>query len=241
MIVICKKNTKKLVKGLRYEVHGLYNSGNNQKWIEGKLEIKGFGRFVVTNFTDINGNPVPKTDIIPNRQVFVKLDFESLKKGDILVCTSDSYKTLIKNGMYKIEKLEQVSRLMRNHNGATYTHKEQSIKFEGINRKLKFSSWRFRSLTPQEAREISLGSLLEGKDPEVITTSKLRKIDMVPNKNLELMRNLSMSIIDSNRHHLSLIDWSCQKTGLKLGVTPEDYGDLMNMTLKEILEKIETN
>lgn len=240
MIVICKKATKKLVKGLRYEVHGLYNSGNNQRWMEGKVEIKGFGRFVVTNFTDINGNPLPKTNIIPPQRVFNKLDFESLKKGDILVCTSDTYKTLVKNGMYKIERLDCVSTLRKNYSGATYTHKEYSIKFEGIKRKLKFSSWRFRALTSQEVREISLGSLLEGKEPDVITTSKIRKIELVQNKNLELMRNLSMSIIDENRHHLSILDWSCQKTGNKLGIEVSDYNELLNMTLKDILEKIET-
>lgn len=239
MIVICKKPTKKLVKDLRYEVTGLYNSGRNQRWMEGKVEIKDLGRFVVTNFTDINGNPLPKVDIIPERRNFVRLEFDSIKKGDILVCISDSYKTLVKNGMYKIEKLESSS-TTRSYGSNSYVHREQSIKFEGIARKIKFSSWRFRALTAQEVREISLGSLLEGKEPEVIKTSKIRKIDLVPNKTLELMRNLSLSIIDENRHHLSILEWTCQKTGTKLGLDKNDYDDLLKMSLEDILKKIET-
>jgi hypothetical protein len=240
MIVICKKNTKRLVKGLRYEVHALYNSGNNQRWIEGKLKVKGFGRFVVSNFTDIDGKPVPSIDIIPPRPQFNRLEFSDLKKGDIIVCTSDSYKTLIKNGMYKIEELIQVSSERKYHSGQSYTHREQSIKFEGISRKLKFSSWRFRTLTAHESRELSLSSLLEGKEADIIKSSKIRKIDMVTNKKLELMRNLALSILDNNRHHLSIVDWSCQKIGSKLGIESSDYSELMNMTLKDILEKIES-
>ena len=60
------------------------------------------------------------------------------------------------------------------------------------------------------------------------------------NKNLELVKNLSRSIVDENRHHLSIIDWACQKSGTNLGITSDDYSFLMNMTLKDILEKIET-
>ena len=94
MIVICKKPTKRLVKGLRYETGSLYNDGTNQRWQEGTVEILGVGRFVVDNFTDTNGNPLPKTNIIVPRAPIHNLEFSELTKGDILVCTSDSYKTL---------------------------------------------------------------------------------------------------------------------------------------------------
>ena len=63
---------------------------------------------------------------------------------------------------------------------------------------------------------------------------------MVANKELELMNMLSKSIIDPNRHHLSIIDWACQKSGTNLGITSDDYSDLLSMSLKDILEKIET-
>jgi hypothetical protein len=240
MWIICNKNSKKLVKGLKYKVNGLWNSGNNQKWLEGKVEIVGFGRYVTTNFTDINGNPLPKSDIIPQPASYSKLEFSELKKGDILVCISDNYKTLIKNGMYKIDELVEKSEQKKGWNNVTYTSHDRTIKFEGIQRRLKFSHWRFRKLTPQESREISLGSLLDGEEANVIKTKDIRKIDMVLNKELELIKNLSKAIIDEGRHHLSIIDWACYKTGNGMGINQNDYESLMNMTLKDILSKIET-
>ena len=240
MWIICNKNTKKLVKGLKYKVNGLWNSGNNQKWLEGKVEIVGFGRYVVNNFTDINGNPLPNSDIIPQPASYNKLEFSELKKGDILVCISDNYKTLVKNGMYKIDEVVEKSEQKKGWNNVMYTSHDRTIKFEGISRRLKFSHWRFRKLTPQESREISLGSLLDGEEAKVIKTIDIRKIDMVLNKDLELLKNLSKSIIDEGRHHLSIIDWACQKSGANLGITTDDYATILNMSLKDILEKIET-
>ena len=39
MIVICKKGTKKMVKGLRYEVLNLWNDGTCARWQEGKIDV----------------------------------------------------------------------------------------------------------------------------------------------------------------------------------------------------------
>jgi len=240
MIVICKKPTKRLVKGVRYETGSLYNDGTNQHWQEGTVEILGVGRFVVDNFTDTDGNPLPKTNIIIPRTYVEDLKFEDLTKGDILICKSDSYKTLGKGCMYQIEELKSKSSQRIGWNKQPYTHTEHSIKFVGIPRTLKFSSWRFRKLSPQEAREISLNSVLHGEEPVIVKSKDIRKIELVTNKELELMGMLSKSIIDPNRHHLSIIDWACQKSGSNLGITSDDYSSLMNMTLKDILEKIET-
>jgi hypothetical protein len=240
MIVICKRPTKRLVKGVRYETGSLYNSGNNQRWQEGTVEILGIGRFVVDNFTTTDGNPLPKTNIIVQPTHLEQLTFEQLTKGDIVVCTSDSYKTLGKGCMYQIEELKSVSSQKMGWNKQPYTHVEKSIKFVGIPRTLKFSSWRFRKLTAQEAREISLNSVLHGEEPVIVKSKDIRKIELVANKELELMSMLSKSIIDPNRHHLSIIDWACQKSGTNLGITSDDYSALLNMSLKDILEKIET-
>lgn len=240
MIVVCKKPTKRLVKGVRYEAGSLWNDGTNQRWLEGKVDILGVGRFSVNNFTDANGNPLPKTNIIIPSATLDVLKFEDLKKGDILVCKSDSYKTLMKGCMYQIEDLKSTSYQLTGWNNQLYTRTDKSIKFVGIPRTLKFSSWRFRKLTPQEAREISLNSVLHGEEPEVVKSKDIRKIELATNKELELMHALSKSIIDPNRHHLSIIDWACQKSSVKLGLKSEDYEALLNMSLKDILEKIET-
>lgn len=236
MIVICKKETKKLVKGLRYEVQNLWNNGQNQRWIDGKIEVKGVsGRYSVNNFTDTNGNPVPNINhSTPRERIIENLKFADLKKGDILVCKVDSYKTMMKGGMYKIENLETFS-----YNRGTWTHTEEYVRFEGIKRKLRFNSWRFRKLTPEESREIQLGSILEGKDPEIIKTTDIDKFDKIVNKEKALMEILSKSILDTNRHHLSILEWACKKSNGNISITEDNYKDLLEMPLKDILQKIE--
>lgn len=236
MIVICKRETKRLVKGVRYEVQNLWNDGTNQRWIEGKVEIKNIGRFVTNNFTDINGNDLPKVNITnpSNNQVVNRLGFEDIKVGDIVVCTYDSYKTLIKNGMYKIESKELLER-----NQGSRKRTDNYIKLTGVKRKLRFSSRRFRLLTPDERREISLKSILDGEEPEIITTTNLRKIDMVTDKNKELIKILSKSILDENRHHLSILEWAFRKSGFGMGITNEDYAPLLGLTLSEIIQIID--
>jgi hypothetical protein len=235
MIVICKKDTKRLIKGVRYEVQNLWNDGTNQRWVEGKIEIKGIGRFVVDNFTDTNGNDLPKINVIspPILNQHEKIKFEDIKKGDILVCTSDFYKTMIKNGMYRVEDKQE------NTYDMGFVRKEHYIKFFGIKRRLKFNSWRFRNLTPEESREISLKNILDGEEAEVITTTKLRKIDMVVDKEIELVRILCKSILDDNRHHLSIIDWAIKKSGSDMSINTEDYEPIMNLTISQILEKLD--
>lgn len=238
MVIICKKATKRLVKGLRYDVLNLYNDGSNQRWIEGKVEIKEIGRYTVENFTDINGNPLPKINIITPRTVFKNFTFDELKEGEILVCITDYYKTLSKNSMYRISKLIEKKIEYTTFNGTKHQRSEKSIKFEGIKRSIKFSNWKFRKLTSEETREIQLSSLLSGEKPNVITSSDVRKIDLVLNKDKELMSILSKSILDSNRHHLSILDWAIQKTGTNYSINKDDYQHLLNLPLKDILDKI---
>lgn len=239
MIVICKKGTKKLVKGLRYEVRNLWNNGQNQRWLEGKIELKEVsGRFSVNNFTDTNGNALSNTNQITStpRVSHEYIKFEDIKEGDILVCKVDSYKTMVKNGMYKVEKLDTFKFIR-----GTYNYTEEYVKFEGIKRKLRFNSWRFRKLTAEESREIQLGSLLEGKDPNIIKTTDICKIETVDNKERALMEILSKSILDPNRHHLSILEWACKKSGENMKIKVEDYQSLLTMSLKDILDKIESN
>jgi hypothetical protein len=50
----------------------------------------------------------------------------------------------------------------------------------------------------------------------------------------ELLKIISKSILDPTRHHLSILE---QLTNLD--IVKEDYDHLMNLSLKEILEKLE--
>lgn len=236
MIVISKVGNKKLIKGHRYEVQNLWNAGNNQRWVEGKVQLVEFGRYSVDSFTDTNGNPLPKINYVSSRpQVDRFIKFEDCKEGEILVCNSDHYKTLAKGSMYKIEKLEKIETEKIGWSGKSWSQVESSIKFEGIKRKLKFNGWAFRKLTPEESRSISLDSILTGEEPNIIKTTDIRKIDMVACKEKTLMEVISKTLLDENRHHLSVIDWSCQKTGEKLKINPDDFKELLDMKLSDIL------
>jgi hypothetical protein len=242
MIVISKVSNKRLIKGHRYEVQNIWNSGKNQRWLEGKVQLVGFGRYSVNSFTDTNGSPIANIDYssnIPIADRFIK--FEDCVEGEILICTTDHYKTIAKGSMYKIQNLKRTEVVLTGFNGRKWIHREDQIKFEGISRFFKFNGWGFRKLTSSEAREISLGSLLNGEEPNIVKTTNIRGIDVSSNKHKTLMESLSKTILDVNRHHLSIIDWTCQKTAEKLRLKPEDFEDLLNMTLGEILEKIENN
>lgn len=241
MIVICKKGSTRLVKGLRYEVIAMNNSAASSY---NSVRIKDFGAYSVKNFTTTDGNELPKIDI-PLPQNFYRsrmLRPEEVTKGDVIVCTRDTYKTLVQDGMYRIEEVTVKSTPRTSYNGTMLTpNVEHFIKLEGVKRKLKFNGWTFRKLTTAEAREMALGQLLFDEETGVITTNDVRKIDLVKNKNLELVRLLSKSILDPNRHGLKILEWGIQQVSKKTEVKSDDYEDLLNMSLKDILELIETN
>lgn len=241
MIVICKKGSTRLVKGLRYEVVAMNNSPASSY---NSVRIKDFGAYSVKNFTTIDGKELPKIDI-PLPQNFYRsrlLKPEEVTKGDVIVCTRDTYKTLVQDGMYRIEEITVKSTPRTSYNGTILTpNVEHFIKLEGVKRKLKFNGWTFRKLTTAEAREMVLGQLLFDEETGIITTNDVRKIDLVQNKNLELIRLVSKSILDPNRHGLKILDWGIQQVSKKTEVKADDYEALLNMSLKDILELIETN
>jgi hypothetical protein len=244
MNVICKKSTTRLVKGLRYEVEALYNSGTNGSYyLEGKVWLKGFGRFAVNNFTDTDGKELPKIDIpLPTRIREELLKFSDLEKGDILVCTTDGYKTLVKDGMYRVEDLTTKSTPRNTRSGTGLPpYVESFVKLEGIKRKLKFSSYRFRKLSTLESREIALNKILLGETEKVINSTIVRKIDLLPNKQETLVKILCKSILDPMRHQLSITDWGIQQVSKKIDLLPSDFSELMDMPLKDILRLVETN
>jgi hypothetical protein len=241
MIVVCKRPTKRLIKGVRYEVENLWNDGTSQRWVEGRVGIKDVGKFCVANFVDENGNELPKIKIVKPLAPIQRMVFSDLKEGDILVCTSDNYKTLLKGGMYRIEKLHSVSIQKTGWNNMPHTYTEQHIKFEGVTRKLKFNTWTFRQLNSEESREISLNTLLHDEEAPVIKSQNIKKIDLMSNKDTVLMEILSKSIIDPNRHHLTISEWACEKVASKLSLEVSDFDYLMDMSLRDILTLLETN
>ena len=240
MIVVCKRPTKRLIKGVRYEVESLWNDGTSQRWLEGRVSIKDIGKFSIGNFVDENGNDLPKIKIIKPLVPIQRMVFSDLKEGDILICTSDNYKTLLNGGMYRIEKLYSVSTQKTGLNNMVHTYTEQHIKFEGVSRKLKFNTWTFRQLNSEESREISLNTLLNDEEAPVIKSQNIKKIDLMSNKDTVLIEILAKSIIDPNRHHLTIPEWACEKVASKLSLEVSDFEYLMDMPLREVLELLET-
>jgi len=241
MIAICKRPTKRLVKGARYEIDSIWNDGTSQRWLEGRLYIKGIGRFRVDNFTDIDGKELPKIQKVnPVQTTFsARLKFEDLKVGDILVCDSGNYKTLVEGGMYQIEKLIDKSATRTGYNGSTWTHRDENVKFIGVARTLKFNSWNFRRLSAEETREMSLNEILYDQAAPVIKNKPKKKIDLMPNKEKILVDILFKAVVDPNRHAITIPEWACQKTAPKLELELLDFENLMEMPLKDILKMME--
>jgi hypothetical protein len=239
MIAVCKISTKRLIKGHRYEIESMWNAGvSRYSYLNGKLMIKGIGRFSVNTFTDVNGDELPKVDITNTQPIPISFKFEDCSKNDILVCKSDRYKTFVKDGMYKVEELTTDDVVSYLSDGSTYTRKLNYVKFFGIKRKLKFNPWSFRKLNPSESREISLNHILNNEDTKVIVSTVKRNIELVEDKDDVLLKTLAKSILDVSRHHLSIVDWACEKQGDKLSLQSSDFEPYLNMTLSEILEKI---
>jgi hypothetical protein len=53
------------------------------------------------------------------------------------------------------------------------------------------------------------------------------------------MELLSKSILDKNRHDIDIIDWACVQSKKKIDLTREDFDDVLNMSLGDILKLID--
>jgi len=234
MRVIYKGNSKKLIKNHIYKIECLYNDGTNSGWLEGILEINGI-RFNVNSFIKENGEPLDKINIIkPITKKNELIVFSELKQGDIIVCITDSLKSLAKDKMYIIDNLETIR-----INTTPRPYSINYIWFKGINRRFIFSNWKFKKLEQEKTREISIESLLNNTSPNFVTNIPKRKIELSDNINKDLITLLAKSILDKNRHSLNVLDWGCQQLGTILSVEKEDYNELLDMKLSDILKLID--
>lgn len=238
MKVISKIDTKKLIKGVTYEVSYLHNFNG----MSSVISLVGIsGSYSPKNFTDLNGNDVKKVNYRRYKNDNI-LNFKDIIKGDILVCESKSYKTLMEGGYYEVEEKEE--KKSYNHSTIPGLRKmsmtKKYIKFVGINRKFIFNSYRFRKLSLDEKREFDLSKVLGEKSPDIIKTSNINKLDLMSDKDKfkTLIDTLCKSILDESRHELSILEWACKKTSDKINITKKDYKDILEMPLKDILNKI---
>ena len=101
---------------------------------------------------------------------------------------------------------------------------------------IDFPSWWFRKLTLEESRNMALNRLVDGIEPEIIK-KKARKIEHTSNKTKELIINLFKSIMDDNRHVLSIVDWTIKIN--RMDIEKSDFDEILNLPLKDILQQIE--
>lgn len=228
MIVVCTKNSNSLIKGCQYEVDALYYN---------KLHLKGIvGMYSTVNFKTLEGEDLPNNITFNNRQK-VRLNIKDIKKGNILICTTDKYKTYIEGGKYKVEYVETQTKNELDRFNNIFSYDVSYIKFEGIKRKLKFGyNTDFRKYTKKEHRDIKIDCVIHNKKDELIDTSK-RKIEAFKDKDDYLLKILSRSIVDNKRHHLSIIEWAV-KIGNKFQIKESDFDEFLDMKLSDILNKI---
>jgi len=230
MKVISRKGNRKLLKGHVYETD-FFNNDQSQtnlsyRYSYKRISIKDRGFYNVDDFTQTDGQPLPK--IIYDRQVKVEpTKITDIKKGDVLVCLSDQrFKYLIKGGKYRIAEV-------RITNGSS-SWSGGDIRLEGYNRWLMWSTWNFRKLTLQESRDLALSQIFDKE--ENFSVEFKRKFELKSDKDAVLVETLAKSILDKNRHELGVLDWGIEKSGGHFKLAKEDFSHLMDKPLKEILE-----
>jgi hypothetical protein len=225
MRVISLKSNKKLVKGKEYIADYFNNTNTGNIWTRNIINIRGFGRYLCKNFTDIDGKELTNILYInPNKSIYNEnIDRKPPKKNDIIVCVADSYKYIIKDGKYRVVETRRENR---------------DIKLEGHNRWIKWNSYTFRKLSVQETRELALSQIFD--KPENFSVDFIRKFDQEKNKIKILLEAISKSIIDPYRvlNELSVIDWCIHKEQYqKLSI--EDFESILDKPLSEILKLYE--
>lgn len=229
MKVISRVSNTKLVKGLQYEALSFDNTqtSTSRRWGNRKIHIKNFGWYLIKNFTDTSGNPLPQIAYTnPNQPVnnWQNFDATDLKKNDIVVCDTNKYKYLVKGAKYRVVLVQDANKW-----GA-------QIKLEGYSRWIKYSSWSFRKLSVQETRELTLSQIFN--KPENFNVEFVRKFEKELNPTKVLVDCLSKSILDPYRHHYGILDWTILKSKLQ-GLKKEDFEEILKMPLGEVLSKYE--
>lgn len=219
MILISLKSSKRIVKGIRYEAESI---DNNHPIHPGQVYIKDIGWYSAKNFSDINGNPIPRIKTA-RPQTQPMLQDSDIQVGDILVCITDNFSTFKEGSRYEIERIDVIK--------GFYSDRSK-VKFKDIKRTIYFNPWSFRKMNTTELRTMALNKFFNEAEEEITKPVVL--------KEKVLMELLSKSILDRNRHHFSILDWGIEQLSNKK-IKKNDYDSLMEMKLKDILEILETN
>jgi hypothetical protein len=245
MHVIYKGNSKRLLKNHTYKVERLYNDGSNPNYLEGKLEIKDLGLFYVSTFTDLNKKEISKINYGKPLEKRKTTEFSSLKKGDILVCKVRDLKSIVYDRLYIIEDLftteKEVTQISYGTNAPIKRKlKSDYVSLKGIKRNIIYSPWKFEKIPTELQRDMNISSLLGISSNLNITTEvPIRKIDFSDDKEKDLIELIAKSVLDRSRHHYGIMDWIYCQIGKHLSVNKNDYEELLDMKLSDILKIID--
>lgn len=217
----CIKNSRKLVKGQIYEAEYFDNTTNRPV----RILIENFGWNSISYFKLPNGSELPKIKYDSRKKEYIRIT--DLQIGDIIVCQSDrTFRYLIKDAKYRISDIQITT------DSPTWSHGK--IKLEGYDRWISWSSYHFRKLSVQENRELTLSQIFDKK--ENFSVDFKRKFDQKEDKNIELIKAICSSVLDKNRHHLDVLDWAAQKSSSHLSITKDDFKNILNLKLSEIID-----
>lgn len=247
MNVIAIKSTKKLNKDGVYKVASLQNQNTRSSpyftpTVRIYLRDNSVQTFSLSGFKPESGTTFPNIiwmdsdyQQMLNERDQMKID-KNLKSGDYVVPVHDGLKTLIKGRKYKVNEVVSHDQLSSR---GTVSWTDIKIKLEGSQR--LYVAYNFRKCTSQEVREISLKELFDEKSETEKVNRFKRKFDYLSDdeKRSTLVGIIMESSTDRYRNQMSILDWAADKTGSKYNLKREDFDDILNLSLKEILEIIE--
>jgi hypothetical protein len=236
MQVRCKKGTRKIVAGVVYEVTSLHNSSTDRNK---KIYIKGFNSsYRACSFTQLDGSDLPTISWSSrtNTNVYGKFEASDIKVDDILVCQSNNYQHLIAGEKYRVVETK-VKEHKYTSSGNTY--KKYLVKLEGYNRFLEVNSWRFRLLDRSESRELNLNHLINGSKGTTVVDTSIRKLDLANRRESIIISALCKAAIDKNRHAMDVVDWCRNQSSRELRLDRDDFSELLNLPLGEVLKRLE--
>lgn len=251
MRVICIGNTKRLVKGAIYDVMRLDNldTSKGKSYFRPRILIKLnetlSGGFNIKNFKLEDGSPIPEMNWESSEWQSKSIDWnhgrikeDNIKKGDYVIYTRNSHKSLVQGKKYKVDDINIVKH-KTNWGGTSHTSwVEVEIKIEGSSRFYK--TYSFRKCTPQEARDIALNVLFDEETGVEKVDKNIRKIDKYESSVKEqiLIKVLLSAALDSNRNNMSIVQWAISKTAPQYSLQESDFTSLLNNPLITILNKM---
>lgn len=227
MKLLCIRSNKKLLKGNLYECDyvdtTLYSwNGSTSNRRNNSVNVVGFGRYSSVGFRMEDGSSIPLDYKYDKRPKYVQPYLQDVNVGDWVICKSNSYKTLIQGQRYQVEEVIKAQGEVRWNN-------KHKIKLKGSKRFIDLG-YNFTLVPKDESRDITLNAIFG----ENVLNGEVGKVDNIDNI---LVTMLAKSILDPNRHNLTIIEWAIEKYG-KCGIKESDFKTLLNKKLKTILDNI---